>query len=69
MELLQLNNYQVNPDKIKVKINKETLKDRISQAKLQEEKRTTGKDKYIILDPDKGKDFISFQNQMRRFIF
>ena len=27
-----------NPDKIKVKINKQTLKDRISQAKLQEEK-------------------------------
>ena len=27
-----------NPDKIKVKINKQTLKDRISQARLQEEK-------------------------------
>ncbi len=48
---------EVNVDKIKVKINKETLKDRIFQAKLQEEKRTNGKDKYIILDPDKGKGF------------
>ena len=46
-----------NPDKIKVKINKQTLKDRISQAKLQEEKRKTGKTKYIILDPDVGKGF------------
>lgn len=46
-----------NPEKIKVKINKQALKDRISQAQLQEEKRETGKSKYIILDPDKGKGF------------
>ena len=31
--------------------------DRISQAQLQEEKNETGKSKYIILDPDKGKGF------------
>ena len=46
-----------NPEKIKVKINKQALIDRISQAQLQEEKRETGKSKYIILDPDKGKGF------------
>lgn len=46
-----------NLEKIKVKINKQALKDRISQAQLQEEKRETGKSKYIILDPDKGKGF------------
>ena len=46
-----------NPDKIKIKINKQTLKDRISQAELQEEKRKTGKSRYIILDPDVGKGF------------
>ena len=40
---------KANPDKIKVKINKQALKDRISQAQLQEEKRETGKSKYIIL--------------------
>ena len=40
-----------------VKINKQALKDRISQAQLQEEKRKTKKSKYIILDPDKGKGF------------
>ena len=46
-----------NPEKIKIKINKQALKDRISQAQLQEEKRETGKSKYIILDPDRGKGF------------
>jgi len=46
-----------NPDKIKIKINKQTLKARISQAQLQEEKRKTGKSSYIILDPDIGKGF------------
>ena len=46
-----------NPDKIKIKINKQTLKDRISQAELQEEKRKTGKSRYIILNPDIGKGF------------
>ena len=46
-----------NPDKIKIKINKQTLIDRISQAELQEEKRKTGKSRYIILDPDVGKGF------------
>ena len=48
---------KANPEKIKVKINKQALKDRISQANLQEEKRKTGESKYIILDPDKGKGF------------
>ena len=48
---------KANPDKLKIKINKQTLKDRISQAQLQEEKRETGKSKYIILDPDIGKGF------------
>ena len=48
---------KANPDKIKVKINKQALKDRISQSQLQEEKRKTRKSKYIILDPDKGKGF------------
>ena len=48
---------EANIDKLKVKINKQALKDRISQAQLQEEKRETGQSKYIILDPDKGKGF------------
>ena len=48
---------EANPDKLKIKINKQALKDRISQAQLQEEKRETGVNKYIILDPDKGKGF------------
>ena len=48
---------EANPEQLKVKINKQALKDRISQAQLQEEKRETGASKYIILDPDKGKGF------------
>ena len=48
---------KANADKLNIKINNQTLKDRISQAMLQEEKRATGKSKYIILDPDPGKGF------------
>ena len=46
-----------NPDNLNVKINNQTLKNLISQAQLQEEKRLTGKSKYIVLDPDRGKGF------------
>jgi predicted RecB family nuclease len=40
-----------------LKINAESFKKIRSQAKLQEEKRKTGEDKIIILDPDYGKGF------------
>ena len=40
-----------------LKINSESFKKIKSQAQLQEEKRKTGEDKIIILDPDAGKGF------------
>jgi len=40
-----------------LKINAESFNKIKSQAKLQEEKRKTGEDKIIILDPDYGKGF------------
>ena len=53
---------KANADKLKVKINNQALKDRISQAQLQEEKRETVKAN-ILFDPDKGKDFINYLNR------
>ena len=40
-----------------LKINVESFKKIKSQAQLQEEKRKTGEDKIIVLDPDAGKGF------------
>ena len=59
MELIQLKKLaEANPEKIKVKINKQALKDRISSSTAPGRKeRETGKSKYIVLDPDKGKGF------------
>ena len=42
---------------IDLKINAESFKKIKSQAQLQEEKRKTGEDKIIVLDPDAGKGF------------
>ena len=49
-------------DKIKSKINLTTKTKLYTQAKLQEEKRTTGKSRFIINDTEKNKGLYKLKN-------
>jgi len=48
---------KITPTKIKSKINPNTKIKLVSQAKLQEEKRLTGKSRHVIVDTEIGKGF------------